>query len=72
MTMLGVLKAGKFYVSIDPSFPDARISHLINDSRASVIVTNRQDLNVPNQFRKSGGLLLNADNIDDKVSDEME
>src|SRR3989304_7784058 len=38
--IFAVLKAGKFYVAIDPSFPPERIALIINDSHARVIFTN--------------------------------
>jgi non-ribosomal peptide synthetase-like protein len=37
--MLGILKAGAGYVPIDPRFPLERISAILEDSRARVIVT---------------------------------
>ncbi|MGH7310912.1 MAG: amino acid adenylation domain-containing protein, partial [Candidatus Rokuibacteriota bacterium] len=37
--LLAVLKAGKFYVPLDPSFPDARTTDMLNDCRAELIVT---------------------------------
>ena len=30
-SMLGVLKAGKFYVTLDPTYPSAYIQHIIED-----------------------------------------
>ncbi|MGH9897210.1 MAG: AMP-binding protein, partial [bacterium] len=37
--MLGALKAGKFYVPLDPSFPKERIRSMVEDSEAKLIVT---------------------------------
>ncbi len=37
--ILAVLKAGAAYVPIDPSYPDSRISHIINDAELEVILT---------------------------------
>ncbi len=39
--LLGVLKAGKFYVPLDPLFPAARNAHILNDSGAGLLITDR-------------------------------
>lgn len=40
IAILGVLKAGKIYVPIDPSFPRGRNNLILADSEAAVILTN--------------------------------
>jgi amino acid adenylation domain-containing protein len=37
--VLAVLKAGGCYVPVDPAYPAARITHMLGDSRAAVLVT---------------------------------
>src|SRR5688572_19828135 len=39
--ILGILKAGKFFVLLDPSFPAERISLVIEDSEATLLVVDR-------------------------------
>ncbi|HEU4454354.1 MAG TPA: amino acid adenylation domain-containing protein [Longimicrobium sp.] len=39
VAVLGVLKAGGCYVPVDPAYPARRIAHMLEDSRASVLVT---------------------------------
>jgi amino acid adenylation domain-containing protein len=39
--VLGILKAGGAYVPLDPSFPQNRISYMIEDSKCSVILTEK-------------------------------
>ena len=41
VAILGVLKAGGAYVPVDPAFPKARISFLLDDARPSVVLTQR-------------------------------
>ncbi|NEQ12275.1 MAG: AMP-binding protein, partial [Moorea sp. SIO4E2] len=42
--MLGVLKAGKFYVPLDISLPESRLSLILNDSKARLILSDRYHL----------------------------
>jgi acyl-CoA synthetase (AMP-forming)/AMP-acid ligase II len=42
--ILGVLKARKIYVPMAPSDPPARIAYMLEDSQATLIVTNRQNV----------------------------
>ncbi|MBP0021314.1 MAG: amino acid adenylation domain-containing protein [Cyanobacteria bacterium SBLK] len=40
--MLGVLKAGKFYVPLDITWPESRIATILEDSQSQLIVSDRQ------------------------------
>ncbi len=40
VAMLGVLKTGFIYVPLDPSYPEKRLSYMVEHSKAGVIVTN--------------------------------
>jgi amino acid adenylation domain-containing protein len=39
--VLGIFKAGGAYVPIDPAFPADRVAHMLEDSRAPILVTQR-------------------------------
>lgn len=39
VTLLGVLKAGGAYVPLDPEYPQSRLAFMLEDSRASVLVS---------------------------------
>ncbi|MDP1512981.1 amino acid adenylation domain-containing protein, partial [Paenibacillus ottowii] len=39
VAILGVLKAGGAYLPIDPDYPEERISHMLEDSRAVILLT---------------------------------
>jgi amino acid adenylation domain-containing protein/FkbH-like protein len=42
--ILGTLKAGGAYVPMDPSYPKDRIAFMLNDAKASVLLTQRKQL----------------------------
>src|SRR5690606_20452097 len=39
--IVGALKAGAAYLPIDPSYPEERIRHMIDDARPLVLLTQR-------------------------------
>ena len=63
--IFAVLKAGKFYVAIDPSFPPERIALIINDSHARLIVTNGRNADLAQEHTNDDCTLVNTDEIDD-------
>ncbi|MBR8842985.1 non-ribosomal peptide synthetase, partial [Pseudoalteromonas sp. JC3] len=42
VSVLAVLKAGGAYLTIDPSYPDGRVSYILNDSEASLLLTSSE------------------------------
>jgi non-ribosomal peptide synthetase component F len=40
--ILGILKAGGAYVPLDPSYPQERISFMLNDARSSIVLTKKE------------------------------
>jgi amino acid adenylation domain-containing protein len=47
ISILGTLKSGATYIPIDPDYPDTRISYMLNDSSAKLVITdteNRQSI----------------------------
>ena len=65
--MLGVLKAGKFYVPIDHSLPHARIRSLVDDSRTKLLLTDSQGLALAKDLEVQS---VNLDQMDDGLSDD--
>ncbi len=45
VTLLGVLKAGGAYIPMDPSYPDTRISYMIEDAGLNLLLTEKALLN---------------------------
>ena len=42
--ILGILKAGKIYVPLDPAFPPTRTAYMLEDSQATLLLTNTRHL----------------------------
>jgi amino acid adenylation domain-containing protein len=64
--ILGALKAGKFYVPLDPSLPHARSQFILDDVEAASIITNTKHLSLAKSLMKSAGRVLNIDEIGDQ------
>jgi non-ribosomal peptide synthetase component F len=63
VAIMAILKAGKICIPIDPSYPDKRKAYVLEDSRASLVVTD--DANLLAAAALGSGLdLLNLDRID--------
>ena len=69
-SILGVLKAGKFYVPLDPSYPQARTTYMLEDSDAHLIVTNTQNLSLAKELAQNGRQVMNFDELDLSLSTE--
>lgn len=48
IAILAILKAGKFYLPLDPSFPPSRLAYFLQDSEAQLILTDQENF----QFAK--------------------
>lgn len=68
--ILGVLKVGKFYVPLDPSLPQARISYILEDSQAGLLLTDSRNISFAKKLQISGLEILNIDEIDSSISCE--
>ena len=67
---LGMWKAGKFYVPLNTSYPSARISYMLEDSGARLIVTNNKHLSLAVDLAQDNYPVLNIDEIDPQLSGE--
>jgi non-ribosomal peptide synthetase component F len=66
--MLGVFKAGKICVFLNPSFPESRIKFMLRDSQSTVILTDNDHLSMAKGFVEDGVRLINVDDLDSSLS----
>ncbi|HLF04846.1 MAG TPA: AMP-binding protein, partial [Dehalococcoidia bacterium] len=63
VALLGVLKAGKFFVALDPSAPPARIASILGDSQASLMVTSTRLQSLAGEVEPAGCQQMNLDQL---------
>ena len=68
--IFGVLKAGKLYMPMDPSYPQARIKAMLEDSQAGLILTNARHLSLANESAGSNVQVINVDDLDSSLFGE--
>ena len=59
--ILGVLRAGKVYVPLDPTFPSARIAYILKDADASLLLCDSETLPLARDLLANGGGLVNVE-----------
>jgi amino acid adenylation domain-containing protein len=67
--MLGALKAGKTYVPLDPSYPAARTTYILEDSESCLILTDHRNLALARQLAGSRCRVLNIEELGRGPSD---
>jgi amino acid adenylation domain-containing protein len=61
--ILGVLKAGKIYVALDPSYPQPRTAYMLDDCQATLLLTDTRHVSLAHQVAQGGQGVLNYDEI---------
>jgi amino acid adenylation domain-containing protein len=69
-SLLGVLKAGKIFVVIDPSFPEERIKYLLADSRARLLIVGNATLAFAKANLQEATCLINIDELETRFGDD--
>jgi non-ribosomal peptide synthetase component F len=64
--ILGVLKAGKICVYLEPSYPHSRLVQIIQDTQTRLILTNNKNSFLANKLSMNSIQLLNVDEIKSK------
>ena len=70
VAILGVLKAGKMCVVLDPSLPRARTAYMLEDSQAALLLTDGKNLVSARELAQDESLLMNIDESDAGLSTE--
>lgn len=70
IAIFGILKAGGFYVSLDPSFPSDRLKYMLEDSRSKMIITDHENHLAARELSQNKLKIINLDNLDPGISDE--
>jgi len=69
-SLIGVLKTGKFFVILDPSFPTARITASLRETSTELILTDRQNFSLAKQLSDGVRQVMELECIDSNVSTE--
>jgi non-ribosomal peptide synthetase component F len=59
--ILAILKAGKFVVLLDPAFPKARTSDMLEDSQARLVIADRENLALGTELLGPTGEIMNLE-----------
>jgi amino acid adenylation domain-containing protein len=70
VSMLGVLKAGKFFVLLDPSFPKARITAVLESSQVGLMIFDRQNISLAKELGGSVSQITEFESIDPGIPTE--
>ena len=68
--ILGVLKAGKFYVPLDSLFPEMRLATMVEHSQPSLILTDNRNLLAAEKLSNGTRPVLTLDQIDVSFSSD--
>jgi len=66
--IFGALKAGKCFLSLDPSFPLERITYMLEDSQTRLIATNNRNVGLADKLSQDSRQLLNIDLLDGSLA----
>ncbi|HLJ26156.1 MAG TPA: non-ribosomal peptide synthase/polyketide synthase [Candidatus Angelobacter sp.] len=58
VALLGILKAGGVYVPLDGSYPEERLTYMVEDAKAAVVITQKE---FADKLRGSGGRIVLLD-----------
>jgi len=68
--ILAVLKTGKFYLVLDPTYPRERIAYMLADSGATLIITDGNNFSFASELAQDGKEVVNLDDVDDGFSSD--
>jgi amino acid adenylation domain-containing protein len=65
--IIGVLKSGRVYIPFDPTYPETRLTYMLRDSNAGLIITNNENINLALKLSNNAQepvTIINLDEID--------
>ncbi len=68
VSILGIWKAGKFYIGLDPANPMDRLATIVDDAKAGLLVTNHANLLLARELSQGKLDIINLDEIDPNIS----
>ena len=68
--ILAVLKTGKFYVVLDPTYPRERLAYMVADSGAALIITDRKNFSAGSDLAGDEREVVSLDVVNDGFSGE--
>ncbi len=69
VAILGILKAGKCYVPLDPDYPAARLATILDEAQAALLVTDDAGLLSALALTVDAGKVLSMDSLDKSLPD---
>ena len=70
IAIFGILKAGGFYLPLDPSFPSDRLKYMFEDTGSRLIITDDVNLLAARELSQNKAKLINLNDLDPGTSDE--
>ena len=67
---LGVLKAGKTYVPLDPAAPNARNRHILEHAQTSLVVTDHENISLACDLARDKFPVMNMDDLESGLPTE--
>jgi amino acid adenylation domain-containing protein len=68
--ILAVLKTGKFYLVLDPTYPRERLAYMLADSGAALIITDAGNFSFSSELAQDGKEVVHMDDVDDDFSSD--
>ncbi|AFY74911.1 acyl-CoA synthetase (AMP-forming)/AMP-acid ligase II [Synechococcus sp. PCC 7502] len=68
--IMGILKTGKAYVSLNPDTPLTRLNYILKDLEAKLIITDKQNLTLVKQLAQHSVSIMNVDEMDQSYPQE--
>ena len=70
--ILGILKAGKWYVSLDVSHPADRLARLLEEAQAPLLLTDNAHVSLARTFAQDSSVVVNVDVLNvDALGEEL-